>query len=673
MGKCKDIIKNFEYILQEVDKSKILEKPPTPQDMFSTKSSTAMRVLLSDKYYGDFKSYYELTNMLSSFIYKLYQQGDANNNQLNDKIEIDTDDNGLREFFKKLRSKENYFNNTIWSNAYWQYDDKYGTVRKEGIKLTPQKGRYLEKEKIEDVNLLKGKSYRNAELIHPTHKVHDIDDSEDLFHWIHGAYGSVEDYSIRFYWNFYPNCNILRDFLDSIQVKFDERKIPFSFKFLAKADDYQTHTDVAVLYLPRKHALISFEVVRELYNKVKLAPDFLRNNYPMFTYRLDTGLSFGENPDDRRYTSFGSYRAIYIAMAIVEFYHILRKNKLPTENELYQCLESKNPGWLDKFHVNQFSEYDYQYEIKFFKKEAKTKPFKPTIDSSSFEKRCFWTAANIAYTLSKEAVWYSDGNDSTDNYYPLQPNWVSFVSKTTNESGFDENMNQTNSVDIEYAALDNDFFNGRLGVIFFLHSAFQDQNNEFFKSAYVNTVTGALDSFEGISFWGKELIKKEKDGNWFSFLKSDYIKALNFWRQDTKESKEHKELVNKIEKYFLTNPFDDERIKAKKLAIKKGDKISSFPRNKDAWKDEKHTKLIDNVLTNPDFKLSADDKKTVENMISEYFDKDRPFGNALGSDEFCVTLKDGYAGLGYFFLRLYDKKFYKALPFQITYTDGIKT
>ena len=667
----------LEYILYRI-KDKFPLKELRESD--EPKSSTATRVLMSDEYYEKFKDYYNFTSSLSSFIYKqIYQKGEIRRDQRNQLFQETEkqnvtftipDEDKLRAEFQDKRPL-NTENSSVWSESYWQYEKKHGILRKEGYKLLSQNGLFLKKESIPDKTANNNKGFINAELIHASFDVSEESENDNLFHWIYGKYQFIEDYSIRFYWNFHLNLTFLWPFLKYLQNRFDENKIPFKFKFLAKPDEYKSHTDVGVLYLPRKHSLVSFEIVYDIHNRFKSYNDFLYENTPLFTKKLGKGLSFGENPDDRRYASFGSYRAIHIAMSIVKY--TSKNNQLPTANKLYNSLDAKNKRWLKKFHVNQFSEYDYQHEIDFFrnrdKKDITSKlPVVKIGTYASLKDQCLSIAIKIAHILIKEAIWFKDTKgDNEDDYYPLSPNWVSFVSRAVIEN----NENAT-SIGIQYKALDNnDFLEGRLGVLFFLVAAFQKETNEFFKSAYTNSVTGGLDYYEGVVYFINELKKYEKDkqGDFVPFAKIAYSNFVKLFTNDRIDNDEHTELIGRINKCFLGNRFDNDKIRAEIEKINKGEKVFNFQRKPDAWRDTAFTKLIDTVLKVDDFKLTKNDLKLVEKMISEYFDKDRPFGNALGSDEFCVTLKNGYAALGYFFLRLYDKKFcnYLGSPLEVSH------
>lgn len=655
---------NLQLIISNSNIKQLFEHDIHTQDIENFKSSTAVRVLLSEEYYEKLKDNYYLINALHKEIYHLYSFEEQNKKKVTDEKE-----EVFSEFLKHNRPIKDYF----WTDSFWQLDTSYKTLRKESVKLICDTGRYLEKELKNDPNAINEGKYRNVEIIHPTHKFDETDESSgnNKHNWIYGKYANTDSFTIRFYWNFNPIKETIAELLFTIQVCFDNNQIPFSFKFLSDIEDYKSKTDCAVLYLPRRHALISFQLVRDIYRQFESKKDFFVDSCPMFTKKIKNGLSFGENPDDRRYTSFGSYRSIHIAMALVTIYKRNKKYENITPDAIIEILNGKinranvgimkNPfniqfflskvkngltkltqqqkisetSWTSRFYVNQYSNTDYKNEIAFFDKTYNNPrevvvmlPVQKSISNewlyenkNNDRKKYLFIAVKIANLICKEAIWYKTEKDLYDYnyYYPLLCNWFSFDKKLTDDS--------KKTVGYEFKLLDNTFLKGRLGVAFFLkmiHRAYKDEI--FYRTSYR-------------AFQGSIFPRNKNDEDTYLF---------NWVYQQIKDTL-IKKVFNDIEK-------NSNEVIEKEFEIK---------RSLNAWKDSKFRVIDKVVFTNSD--ITNDDKIIINELMSEYFDVERPFGNALGTDEFCASICDGYALLGYCFLRLYDSITFKRLPYKVTY------
>lgn len=181
-----------------------------------------------------------------------------------------------------------------------------------------------------------------------------------------------------------------------------------------------------------------FDLIRIIYEKT-YDTSFYCESSPLFTEILARGLSFGENPDDRRFTSFGSYRSIYIAMAIIKFYYMDKKNTLPNEKELKVLLNSnlgKNNSsiikeWTDTFYLNQYSNYNYLNETRYFKRnkfqhlDSSQRNSNNSTITSINNNSDFLIAANlVAQIISREAHFYP----SKKQKYYMHCNWISYTS-----------------------------------------------------------------------------------------------------------------------------------------------------------------------------------------------------------------------------------------------------
>ncbi len=73
-------------------------------------------------------------------------------------------------------------------------------------------------------------------------------------------------------------------------------------------------------------------------------------------------------------------------------------------------------------------------------------------------------------------------------------------------------------------------------------------------------------------------------------------------------------------------------------------------------------KIIDKVVST-DFLLSSYETDIINSAIQN-LKEEKPFVNFFGNEEMCLSISNGYALLGYFFLRLHDKGAFPPLPFQ---------
>lgn len=599
--------------------------------------STSQRVLLSPEWQGTEKQkfytdYYSAIDGLSEIIYEIYHSDSKQLNNFDSKSEFNN-------YIKQNRAVKDLF----WQSSYWEYDSAFSIIRKESIKLIPRKGRFYEKEFINDSNTLDGQPYTNAEKIHPTHLFNEIEENDQNktpnYNWIFGKYDIVDPFNIRFYWNFIPDKEILVRFLSKIQDLFDNNNLPFEFKFLSNPKDYNNYSDVGVLYVPRKNFLMSIELVKDIQLAFNHSSFFCEKS-PLFTKYLAKGLSFGDNPDDSRYSSFGKYRSIRIAMSISEFRY--SENKMPNGEELVQKINEQDSEWTSKFYFNEFSKIksfsSYEIALTTFRNQ---KIFLPNIADANFLIYKFlqntWfdrlkylrIAVNIANILCKEAIWYEvNENEENNQQFELHCNWISYSKSLFLESETNE-AKKNKQVGYEFKALDESFADGRLGIAFFLNQIQKIcKEDSTFKSTSYGAIAGALSQANinpiEINWFSKNIVMDTKIGNRIN-------NTLN---------------INQVE------PF-----------------IQNIEREKSAWRTSNFTLLIDKVITIEKYDLTYSDRKIINEILVNYFEVNRPFGNALGTNEFCATLKDGYAYLGYFFLRLYYPNIFPALPFTIINDD----
>lgn len=610
----------------------------------SLKSSTAERVILSldEKKYSLLIEYYPLIHQLQNIVYQIYYQDNKKAHEsLNSNIQI------FNDFIFNKRPKKEFFSET----NFWLYNKDFNILRKNSEKIPARNGRFLEKEVSVMESSIAETPFNNADIINPNFNFRKRDEDNSNFNWIYGKYTNSDDYSLRFYFNFYPIKETIVRLLYSIQSTFDDNKIPFSFKFLAKPSEYKTRRDVAVLYVPRKHALLVFEIVRKIYEEFS-GDFFFVNKSPLFTKVLKTGISFGENPDDRRYTSFGSYRAIHIVLTLVDLFFLKNNNTLPTITEFIDGLNTNQFGrstketqvasaitnfckradikpfigfdtfnfktikWTDQFYVNQFSNYNYQNEVRFFESKYIRK-------DKETHNPYLKAAQEIGKNICREAIFYP--HEKSDMLFC---NWISYESKI-------ERLSIRNTVfGYNFVALNNSLLDGRLGVALFLKILFEYTDDSTFYTFSFRAIKGA------IAGYGTVGLKENCHELWWFF--------------------------DQINDKRIKKSFENELIQLSECDSKSNFSIE-FKREKASITTQDYTSLIDKVVTQDKFQLDTEEAKKVDEIL-KLVNNESPLGIINGIDETFVSLKEGLALLGYFFLRLYSPNTVRALPFKISYS-----
>jgi hypothetical protein len=607
----------FEEILRTLGQNFIFPDKNEFQD-FDTISLTTKRVLLSDEF-ALFFDYFSITAELQEKLYELYY--------FDDKKLADKQDSLIFNdtIFKNLSLKDEFY-----VSKYWQYDSEKNVLRKYSEQMIAQECRFYEKNIKESYQEIIETKINNAELLLTRYRYKSEEENFENFNWFYGKQPQTDGYTIRFYFNIMPDSGKIANLINVITDEFDKAGVRFTFKHLSEPQKFNNRSDVAVLYAPRKNALLVFDLVRIVYERT-YDESFYCQKSPLFTEIIARGLSFGENPDDRRYTSFGSYRSIYIAMAIIKYYYLDNKLTLPNEVELKALLNNNLDGanalicknWTDTFYINQYSKYNYSESISYFKRNLFRYSNHRNKDTDSIllnNNDYLDSAYLIAQIISREVHFYPS---KKEKYY-MHCNWISYNS--TNVSPILGKNKKKQVIGYKFKALDNTFLEGRLGVAHFLkqlHKVKKDQN--VYRISY-RTLQGVIESLRD----SNELDSHIDELRWFYEENNDRL--LN-----------EVEFTQFLREYSLKN--------SPIFSIAKRNNLSKI-----------HL-IIDKVVSR-DFVLDDCEKETIYSFIID-LREEKPFVNFHGNEEMCLSIKYGYALLGYFFLRLFDKKKFKPLPFQI--------
>ncbi|GAB2641188.1 hypothetical protein GCM10027035_38860 [Emticicia sediminis] len=278
------------------------------------------------------------------------------------------------------------------------------------------------------------------------------------------------DESVRFYFNILPDDDlILQDFLFTLIHGLNSKKASFTLKILHEKKHF-VRADACVLYLNKQHYFIAIDVIKECYNIIKQS---LRQDTPLFTYKIMDGLGFAEEPADRSFKnrfsniSFGQSRMHEVANGIMSVvldpkYIALESDELIEKIRTKLLRKKKSKFSLEDFHLNNPSGVLIKHptlDFGYLEKKQKT-----------YQNQIFLNAAiTIANELCKYAIWNNQ-----------QCVWLSMIDEQTDKSIYDRKTS------IQPCKLD--FWDGTLGIGFFLLQI----NKIFANPIFVITALGAF-------------------------------------------------------------------------------------------------------------------------------------------------------------------------------------
>jgi hypothetical protein len=179
-------------------------------------------------------------------------------------------------------------------------------------------------------------------------------DNENAFYHVFGVVQDI-DFSealIRFYFNLKPEGSPI--LIDKLCSALNKHKIFFQFKCFKRPQDY-IRADSGVLYLYKFDWKRFYPLLKQIFQELK---PYLNRETPLFTYFIQDGIAFGENPKDVT-KSFGILRCELIAEAIINI-QIHNKNKLEWIDSITSYLEN-NGFRKDAFYLNPRSSYPYPF------------------------------------------------------------------------------------------------------------------------------------------------------------------------------------------------------------------------------------------------------------------------------------------------------------------------
>lgn len=118
--------------------------------------------------------------------------------------------------------------------------------------------------------------------------------------------------TVRFYWNASPAAAI--SLIEQISTRLNRYAIPYEMKCPPRTEHYG-RVDSLVLYLRPQYVRSAFPRLAEIHRTFESG---LRDEVPLFTRRLGTGLALAESPNGK--LSFGQHRCGLIATGLVAAY-----------------------------------------------------------------------------------------------------------------------------------------------------------------------------------------------------------------------------------------------------------------------------------------------------------------------------------------------------------------
>lgn len=427
------------------------------------------------------------------------------------------------------------------------------------------------------------------------------------YNWIYGRYPMDGDNqgNLRFYFNVRLSQSALTKLIRNIQKTFDLYGIPFKLKFLAEQPQIG-RTDPVVLYVERKNPIAVFFLVRDIFRTDgDLLPDV-----PMFVKKLGNGLGFAEDPINS--DSFGMFVCELLTDALI----FAKGEKDDAKRfELVKDYICNHRG-LEPDQIFRGGARQYNYESLFDLFDhtgtmANNKPiFIRPIDEGDFfgepgakRTRFLIAAVRIAQQICKEAMWTAP-EEKPEVLNQWKCNWITFRPANELEQHSDSPRLQKDSLDKNDKLIEK---KSRL-------------DEEKFSQRAMYYACTPLEKRQ-ITYFLKRL-------GWF-YQTDMFQKTVEFASEKAGEG----------------TIGDEEAI------------WGEYDLNQ-SWFSLLSPQF--NHLANEDHIEIADLVRVGDYLINHYLKTGRPLGNCFTTDNpkentyFSPTLRHGLAGIGLFFVRLYE-------------------
>jgi len=369
---------------------------------------------------------YEKKYAISDWIYCLYaneEKADNNNTDYKGSLEW------LMEQF--YESKDNI--------AYW---DKNWTFDENSTVYAKRFGKFCIS-KSGEYKLVSPEEFISSSDSNTHHKYVDlrikrVEISNNAWFYFRGNKYLGTAFLTRIYFNFNYDFEKIVSFSKDLHNALNNWGIPFEYKFATKKTE---RYDKGVLYTTREHYYIVFHIIKQLSAEAQYA-DLFGEDILSFTKKINLkGISFGEEPPIRS-SSFGRYRADIMADIYIDYYKCQSTNKNTKRLESFLLQKLLQIGFSIKdFFRNPNTYYPYHFSV--FNQKSQT-----TISqANNFSDKYLMWALNAGKLICKQAIVINQAN---------KPNcfWWSLI---------EDEVQQT-----EYRRIDDSFYEGRLGIIYFL-------------------------------------------------------------------------------------------------------------------------------------------------------------------------------------------------------------
>lgn len=369
---------------------------------------------------------YEKKYDISDWIYCLYANEEkANNNNVDYKSSLEW----LVEQF--YQSKDNI--------AYW---DKNWTFDENSTVYAKRFGKFCIS-KSGEYKLVSPEEFISSSDSNKHHKYVDlrikrIEISNNAWFYFRGNKYLGTAFLTRIYFNFNYDFEKIVAFSQDLHDALNNWGIPFEYKFATKKTE---RYDKGVLYTKRENYYIVFHIIKRLSAEEQYT-DLFGEDVLAFTKKITLrGISFGEEPPIRS-SSFGRYRADIMADIYIDYYNRQKTNKNTKRLETFFFQKMLQIGFSIKDFFRNPSTY-YPYHFSVFNQKVQT----TLSELNNFSDKYLTWALNAGKLICKQAIVINKAN---------KPNcfWWSLV---------EDEVHQT-----EYRRIDDSFYEGRLGIIYFL-------------------------------------------------------------------------------------------------------------------------------------------------------------------------------------------------------------
>lgn len=369
---------------------------------------------------------YEKKYAISDWIYCLYaneEKADNNNTDYKGSLEW-----LIEQFYQ---SKDNI--------AYW---DKNWTFDENSTVYAKRFGKFCIS-KSGEYKLVSPEEFISSSDSNTHHKYVDlrikrVEISNNTWFYFRGNKYLGTAFLTRIYFNFNYDFEKIVSFSKDLHNALNNWGIPFEYKFATKKTE---RYDKGVLYTTREHYYIVFHIIKQLSAQTQYT-DLFGEEILAFTKETALrGISFGEEPPVRS-SSFGRYRSDIMADIYIDYYKLQKTSKRTKKLERFFFQKLLETGFSTKdFFRNPNTCYPYDFSV------LNQKPHAIAFQSNNYEDKYLTWALNAGKLICKQAIVINQANKT--NCF-----WWSLV---------EDEFQQT-----EYRRVDDSFYEGRLGIIYFL-------------------------------------------------------------------------------------------------------------------------------------------------------------------------------------------------------------